>query len=196
MNVKDNRIYATYKPIATVFGSSTCQPGSPLYELAYEVGKKLANYGYSVANGGYTGTMDATAKGAKDTEGRAIGITTQEINKVVPSPYLVELFEEQTLNDRLETLIQLGDIYVYLPGSTGTLTELALALDKQKLGLVPIKPNILVGETWHEIFELLFVRTNPLVPKSSWKKDTEVQKSTFLVHEITQLDGILEKITS
>ena len=41
--------------IVAVFGSSQSQPGDGDYELGVEVGRLLAEAGYSVTNGGYGG---------------------------------------------------------------------------------------------------------------------------------------------
>ncbi len=51
--------------VITVFGSSRPQPGSQAYETAQALGAALAKSGFVVANGGYGGTMEATARGAR-----------------------------------------------------------------------------------------------------------------------------------
>lgn len=193
MSVKEQvkSIKEKHSPIAVIFGSSTGDEGSELYSLAFEVGRELAKQGFTIANGGYTGTMDATARGALEAGGVALGITTDEIVKVVPSSYLTEEVRFPNLMTRLEALVLLGDIYVLLPGSSGTLTELALVWDKQKLGLIPIRPMVLFGKTWHAIYEAMFDNPDPLVPLSSWKLDSEVKKHTFLLTTPEQLAGWL-----
>ncbi|MBI4812335.1 TIGR00725 family protein [Candidatus Falkowbacteria bacterium] len=55
-----------------VFGSSTID--ERIYKLAYEVGKEIAKSGNVLINGGLTGAMEASAKGAKDADGLIIGI--------------------------------------------------------------------------------------------------------------------------
>jgi uncharacterized protein (TIGR00725 family) len=49
--------------IITVYGSSRPKFGEEEYQTAYELGKLLANSGFTVCNGGYGGTMEASAQG-------------------------------------------------------------------------------------------------------------------------------------
>ncbi|MFW9991486.1 MAG: LOG family protein [Candidatus Odinarchaeota archaeon] len=192
-NYSVEAVREAYKPIVTVFGSSSCGPETRLYRLSEEIGSLLARYGFTSATGGYTGTMDAVAKGAKKEQGKSIGITTKEVSKINPnvSAYLTEEFCEETLMSRLDLLINIGDIFLFLPGSTGTLTELSLVWDKQKLGITPIKPCILFSDTWRKIFRIMFVDGDPLVPTSTFKKEKAVQESTYLVNSIKELDDLL-----
>src|SRR5437763_866374 len=62
-------------PVVTVFGSSRAEHDSPEYRQAYQLGKLLAEAGYVVCNGGYSGTMEAASRGCKDAGGRTIGVT-------------------------------------------------------------------------------------------------------------------------
>ena len=50
----------------TVFGSSKCSPGDPAYESAYKIGRLLGEFEFSVATGGYQGTMEAISRGASE----------------------------------------------------------------------------------------------------------------------------------
>ena len=59
----------------TIFGTGRAKAGDAAYELAYELGKMLAEAGFTVTNGGYGGTMLAAAKGAAEAGGRTIGVT-------------------------------------------------------------------------------------------------------------------------
>lgn len=51
-----------------VFGSSTCDAGSVLYSTAEALGYGLAQAGFDVVNGGYSGTMEAVSKGASSQQ--------------------------------------------------------------------------------------------------------------------------------
>lgn len=55
-----------------VFGSGTIN--TDIYKIAYEVGKEIAKSGNILVNGGLSGTMEASAKGASDAGGLVIGI--------------------------------------------------------------------------------------------------------------------------
>ena len=186
-------IKQSYSPVITIYGSSTCAQDSLLYKQAFDLGKGIANLEkYSIATGGYTGTMDAISKGANSNLDKGkknigiLGITTDQITRFEPSKYLTEEFREITLMTRLEVLQGIADKHIFLAGSTGTLTELSLLWDKQKLGILPLKPIFLLGKTWHTIFDIMFEQ-NQEVPKSPWKLDIDVKNNTKIVHSIEDL---------
>lgn len=122
--------------IITVFGSYEPGAGSAEYEQAYEVGYELAGAGFVVANGGYAGTMEASAKGAKEADGGTIGVTCRAFGRSKVNDYIDREIETANLQERLETLIELGSGYVVLPGGTGTLTELAYAWEMMNKGFI------------------------------------------------------------
>jgi predicted Rossmann-fold nucleotide-binding protein len=43
--------------IVTIFGTGRAKPGDAAYALAEEIGRLLAEAGFTIANGGYGGTM-------------------------------------------------------------------------------------------------------------------------------------------
>lgn len=55
-----------------VFGSGTINTNT--YKIAYEVGKEIAKSGNILINGGLTGVMEASARGASEAGGFVIGI--------------------------------------------------------------------------------------------------------------------------
>jgi len=110
----------------TVFGTAKAKPGDYAYELAYSVGKMLAQEGFTIANGGYGGTMLAAAKGASEAGGKTIGVTCSAFKQSKPNEYISREIVADSIKERLNTLIKLGQAYVVLPGGTGTLLELAL----------------------------------------------------------------------
>jgi len=109
--------------VVTIFGGSRFREGDKEYELACELGGKLAKAGYTVCNGGYGGVMEASARGAKEAGGKTVGVTTGEFG----GPANLWIHEEIRMKKwvkRLFKLIELGDAYVVLDGGTGTLVEL------------------------------------------------------------------------
>lgn len=111
--------------IVAVFGASDPSPGEEAYEQAVAVGRVLAEQGYVVANGGYGGTMAASARGAKSAGGRTLGVPCRVWSRQ-PAEWIDEVVWTENYVQRLTTLIELGRAgYVVLPGATGTLVELA-----------------------------------------------------------------------
>jgi uncharacterized protein (TIGR00730 family) len=139
----------------TVFGTAKAVPGDSAYTLAYETGKLLAQAGFTIANGGYGGTMLAAAKGADEAGGEIIGVTCSAF-KGKPNEYITREIVADSLDGRLDTLIKLGQGYVVLPGGTGTLLELAKVWELKNKGFLEAdKPIILVGGFWKPLVDLI-----------------------------------------
>lgn len=144
---------STLKPhnaVITVFGSSRPMQGDTEYQCAYEVGKLLAQSGFTVCNGGYGGTMEASARGAKEGGGTTIGVVTK-VFSVQANPYIDTTIVTETLIDRLMKLIELGDAFVVLKGGTGTLLELAAVWELMNKGLLKQKPIVAFEKFWTPI---------------------------------------------
>lgn len=140
----------------TLFGTGAAMPGDSAYILAYETGKLLAQAGFTIANGGYGGTMLAAAEGATEANGRIIGVTCSAFKQSRANQYITREIVTSSLEERLDTLIKLGRAYVVLPGSTGTLLELALVWElKNKSFLKADIPIILVGGFWKPLVDLV-----------------------------------------
>ena len=143
------------KKVVTIFGTARAQPGDSAYELAQETGKLLAQSGFTIANGGYGGTMTAAAKGAAEAGGEIIGVTCSTF-KSKANKYTTKEIITASLDERLDTLIKLGQAYIVLPGGTGTLLELAKVWELKNKGFLESpKPIILIGEFWKPLVELL-----------------------------------------
>ena len=141
-------------PVITVFGSSRPLPGEPEYQSAYDLGTILANAGFEICNGGYRGTMEASARGAKAGNGRTIGVVA-EFFSTDANAYIDRKIVEKSLADRLMRLINLGDGYVVLKGSTGTLLELATVWEFMNKHVMREKPIILMGNFWQSVVDTL-----------------------------------------
>ncbi len=140
----------------TIFGTGRAREGETAYALAEEVGRVLAEAGFTIANGGYGGTMMAAAKGAAQAGGEVIGVTCSAFGRSGANEYISREVVTESLDERLDTLIKLGDGYVVLPGGTGTLLELAKVWELKNKGfLEKDKPIILVGGFWKSLMELV-----------------------------------------
>ncbi|MEG8990482.1 LOG family protein [Ignavibacteria bacterium 4148-Me] len=142
------------KKFVTVFGSSNPRPGDYEYEIAYQLGKKLAANGFNVCTGGFQGIMDAVSKGAFEEGAEALGITL-EVYNAIPSKYLTREIKCKTLFERLQNLIKYGDAYIVLNGGTGTLVELAVVWELINKNLLNEKPFACHGSMWKEIVNLM-----------------------------------------
>ena len=143
--------------IISIFGTSRAKPGDAIFQLAYQLGVELAATGFTIANGGYGGTMTASAKGASQAGGKTIGVTCSAFDSA-PNEYITRQITTETLTERLDKLIELGNAYIILPGGTGTLLELAKVWELQNKGFISgAKPIIIMGDFWQGLLEAVAI---------------------------------------
>jgi uncharacterized protein (TIGR00730 family) len=144
--------------IVTIFGTSRAKAGDTIFTLATETGRLLAQAGFTIANGGYGGTMLAAAKGAAEAGGEIIGVTCSAFKSSKANKYVTREVVTGSLDERLDTLVKLGRAYIVLPGGTGTLLELAKVWELKNKGfLTTNKPIILLGGFWKPLVELVAI---------------------------------------
>ncbi|MBA7641087.1 putative cytokinin riboside 5'-monophosphate phosphoribohydrolase [subsurface metagenome] len=167
--------------IITIFGTAKAKADDEACVLAYEIGKLLAQAGFAIANGGYGGTMLATAKGAAEVNGKTIGVTCSAFART-PNEYISREIVTDSLDERLDTLIKLGQAYVVLPGGTGTLLELAKVWELKNKGFLEAdKPIILVGGFWKPLVDLIV---------------TDDPESTRYIHQADGSEQVKDILTS
>jgi len=141
------------KRVITIFGTGRAKPGDSVYALAETTGSLLAQAGFTIANGGYAGTMLASAKGAAQAGGKVIGVTCSAF-KGAANEFLSREIITGSLDERLDTLIRLGAGYIALQGGTGTLLELAKVWELKNKGFLKAdKPIILMGGFWKPLID-------------------------------------------
>ena len=141
--------------IVSVFGSNASEGGASGEALAEAVGRKLAELGYAVANGGYGGTMEAGSRGAARAGGHTIGVTCS-LWRSKPNPHLCEVIETDCLADRVRKLAEIASGgFVVLPGGTGTLLELAWVWEAMAKKFMPPRPLVCMGEFWRPLVETI-----------------------------------------
>ncbi len=149
----------TQERVISIFGANDAAVGSQPYETARAVGRALAELGYTIANGGYGGTMAASARGAREGGGKTIGVTC-DVWSSSPNEYIDRVVRTDSYRSRLERLIELATSgYVALPGATGTLVELALvwelACKDWSREATAARPIVCVGEFWQPLLKII-----------------------------------------
>ncbi len=142
-----------------VFGSANAHEGDDLYSLSYQLGMLLAEAGHTIMTGGYSGTMEATSRGAEESGGHTIGVTSEEIEAFRPggpNAWVREVIPSVTLGDRIAILTRQADAFIALPGGVGTLVEVAMAYNLIAIGAIPVRHLIVIGEGWKQTFEAFF----------------------------------------
>jgi uncharacterized protein (TIGR00730 family) len=142
-------------PLAiTVFGSSRIGPDTEEYAAARRLGQSLAEHGFDVVSGGYSGAMEGVSRGAKERGGRVIGVTVEVVARAferVPNEFLDQEVQTAALLERIDKLVELGAGYVVLPGGAGTLAELGIVWNLALFGALHDKPLIVVGAGWERV---------------------------------------------
>ncbi len=141
-------------PIVAVIGASQTQSGDPDYRDGIQLGRLLAESGYTVATGGYGGSMEAVSAGAAQAGGEVIGVTAPTVfpARSGANRYVTDERPAATLTERIHDLFAMADAVIALPGSLGTLTELLVAWNLAHVapfgGGTPL-PVVAVGPLWN-----------------------------------------------
>ena len=110
----------------SVIGGSTVTDEQ--YDIAREVGRLLGERGHEVVCGGLTGAMEAVCRGARETGGHTIGILP-DADRSTANDYVDTPIATGIGYARNALVVKNGDAVIAIDGSTGTLSELAFALD-------------------------------------------------------------------
>jgi uncharacterized protein (TIGR00730 family) len=142
--------------IVSVFGGSSPKPDSPAYREAYTLGRLLAEAGYTVATGGYSGTMEATSRGAAEAGAHVIGVTTNRFDNwgeggLGVNPWVKEEIKLPTLRERLFHLVDFCDAAVSLRGGIGTISEVTFMWSLLQTHEIEQKPLVLLGKEWEDV---------------------------------------------
>ena len=105
--------------------------------------------------------MEASARGAVAAGGEVVGVTCS-IWPSAPNRYVTREISTSSLADRVATLIEIGrGGYLCLPGSTGTLVELATVWEMMFKKLLPRRPLVCLGEFWRPLIDLMIAARAP-----------------------------------
>ena len=111
------------RPCVTVFGSARFAPGHRYYEMARQLGSRLAQAGYAVMTGGGPGIMEAANRGAKESGGLSLGCNIILPKEQSANPYLDRFIEMDHFFVRKVMLVKYSRAFVVMPGGLGTLDE-------------------------------------------------------------------------
>lgn len=149
-----------------VFGSARTDPSNPVYDLARQIGRKVAERGFAVITGGGPGSMEAANRGCYEAGGTSVGLG-------------IELPFEQGMNEwvnlginfryffaRKVMFVRYSRGFIVMPGGFGTMDELFEALTLVQTGKVSLFPLVLVGRDFWQ-------------PMEHWLKSSLVEAGTI-----------------
>lgn len=141
-------------PCVAVFGSARFAPEHPEYIRGVEVGKKLAQMGFSVMTGGGPGIMEAACKGAVEAGGNAIGCNIVLPFEQKPNPYANIQVDFNYFFVRKVLMFKYSFGFVILPGGIGTADEMYEALTLIQTQKIEDFPVVLIGTSfWKGVIE-------------------------------------------
>ena len=138
-------------PCISIFGSARTKASDKYYKLTEEISAEIVKRGYGVITGGGPGIMEAANKGAKENNGKSVGLCIElpfeeNSNKFID--------KDKKLNFdyffvRKVMFVRYAQGFIVMPGGFGTLDELFEALTLIQTNKVEMFPIILVGsEFW------------------------------------------------
>jgi uncharacterized protein (TIGR00730 family) len=135
-------------PCVTVFGSARFKEDHPYYQLARELGAKLAAAGFTVMTGGGPGIMEAANRGAKEAGGYSVGSNIKLPIEQKPNAYLDRWVEFRYFFVRKMLLEKYSYAFVAMPGGIGTLDEIFETSVLIQTGKMKSFPFVLMGKAF------------------------------------------------
>jgi uncharacterized protein (TIGR00730 family) len=159
----------------TVFGSARSRPGDPDYARAEEMGRALAEAGYSVITGGGPGDMEAANKGAMEAGGESVGLAIELEFEPKPNAFLTTHVSFRYFFIRKMMFVKYSQAFVFLPGGFGTLDEMFEIVTLIQTKKVKPRPVILAGDDdyWDGLLH--------------WVRGTLLARGKIAAHDITIL---------
>ena len=136
------------KKLISICGSDGWDKNLSKYalEVAYKIGKLVAQKNGVIVCGGHSGIMEAACKGAKEEKGTTVGIMPFEKNEA--NDYIDIAIPTNIGNIRNYLVSYSGDVTIAIGGRWGTLNEISFRM-------ISGKPLILVKGTGGCVDEII-----------------------------------------
>ena len=129
-----------------VYCASSTKIHPDFFADAKAVGRELARRGVGLLNGaGHMGLMGAASDACLAAGGEVTGVIPYfMVEQGWHHPGLTHLIQTETMHERKQTLAELSDGCIALPGGCGTLEELMEVITWKQLGLY-LKPIVILN---------------------------------------------------
>lgn len=160
-------------PCVSIFGSARTTEGEKYYEMARYTAKMITEQGFGVITGGGPGIMEAANKGAKEGEGKSVGLGIllpheQGLNPYVDSDYVINF---NYFFARKVMFVKYAQGFIVFPGGFGTLDEFFEAMTLIQTKKINKFPLVLIGsEYWGGLVD--------------WIKNTMVENKTISEEDV------------
>ncbi|MFA5185063.1 MAG: TIGR00730 family Rossman fold protein [Patescibacteria group bacterium] len=168
------------KKEVTIFGSARIMQNNPYYKLAYELGKRLGEEGYTVITGGGPGIMEAANWGASEGGGESVGLDIELATEQRRNQFVTKSIGFHYFFTRKVMLSASSQAYIFFPGGFGTLDEMAEMVLLIQTGKIPSDvPAILVGKKFWQ-------------PMLDWMQKTMLEDERFIEKDDLKLLHIVD----
>jgi uncharacterized protein (TIGR00730 family) len=137
-------------PCITVFGSARFKEGHEYYEKAREVGKAIADSGFTTLTGGGHGIMEAANRGAFEAGGNSVGCNIVLPFEQHPNPYVHKTVNIRYFFVRKVLLLKYSYAFVIMPGGWGTMDEMFETLTLVQTKVMHNFPVVLIGKSYYQ----------------------------------------------
>jgi uncharacterized protein (TIGR00730 family) len=143
-------------PAIAVFGSARTKPDSRYFDMGVQVGRGLAEAGFSVITGGGPGAMEAANRGAQEAGGTSVGLGIELPFEAGLNPHVDLGINFRYFFARKTMFVKYSQGFVVLPGGLGTFDELFEALTLVQTQKVTSFPVVLLGASyWQGLIDWL-----------------------------------------
>ncbi len=115
-------------PAVSIFGSARAAESDPYYDLARQMGRRLAESDIAVITGGGPGIMEAANRGAQEAGGLSLGFNIELPHEQKPNACLDQMLEFHYFFVRKVMFLKYSVGFILFPGGYGTMDELFEAL--------------------------------------------------------------------
>jgi uncharacterized protein (TIGR00730 family) len=184
--VRGFRAFHFLGPCATVFGSARFTEDHRYYAMAREVGRRLAEAGFTVMTGGGPGIMEAANRGARDVGGASVGCNIDLPMEQQPNPYLDRFFTFKDFSVRKLLMLKYSYAFIAMPGGFGTMDEvfgLATLIQTRKIDAFPV---VFMGsDYWRPLLD--FLRQKMLVEQTIDAADADMVRVSDSPADVARL---------
>jgi hypothetical protein len=137
-------------PCITVFGSARFKEDHPYYSKARELGKRIAELGFTTMTGGGPGIMEAANRGAFESGGKSVGCNIMLPFEQQENPYMHKSVTFEHFFVRKVLLVKYSYAFIIMPGGFGTMDELFETLTLVQTKTITQFPIVLFGKEYYQ----------------------------------------------
>jgi uncharacterized protein (TIGR00730 family) len=137
-------------PCITVFGSARFKEDHPYYIKAREIGKRIAETGFTTMTGGGPGIMEAANRGAFENGGQSVGCNIQLPFEQKANPYVQHSVTFEHFFVRKTLLVKYSYAFIIMPGGFGTMDEFFEIITLVQTKTINVFPIVLIGKAFYQ----------------------------------------------